>query len=169
MIDREACWKRSEVLCLPQPLTVGCQKSVFNIGLENQEIRITLDIFTGMNISCELDVFLTLSSLAVLVSAASLPLLVVFIFPPFLVILCFWLAVRFFVAEYLLERQLLGADSVISWWRQASHPVSHRHPRITKHSLSVESEAGTQWPVYLTIHIQHSSVKKKIHRPQVDD
>lgn len=114
MIDREACWKRSEVLCLPQPLTVGCQKSVFNIGLENQEIRITLDIFTGMNISCELDVFLTLSSLAVLVSAASLPLLVVFIFPPFLVILCFWLAVRFFAAEYLLERQLLGADSVIS-------------------------------------------------------
>lgn len=68
MIDREACWKRSEVLCLPQTLTVGCQKSVFNIGLENQEIRITLDIFTGMNISCALDVFLTLSSLAVLVS-----------------------------------------------------------------------------------------------------
>lgn len=114
MIDREACWKRSEVLCLPQTLTVGCQKSVSNIGLENQEIRITLDIFTGMNISCTLDVFLTLSSLAVLVSAASLPLLVVFIFPPFPVILCFWLAVKFFVAEALLERQSLGADSVIS-------------------------------------------------------
>lgn len=37
---------------------------------------------------------------------------------------------------------------VMTWWRQdVSHPVSQKHPKIIQHSLSVQSEASSQWPV----------------------
>lgn len=51
VIDKEACWNGSEVLCLLHSLAVGSPDVVSNIELENQRIRITQDVFTGMNIS----------------------------------------------------------------------------------------------------------------------
>lgn len=48
VIDKEACWNGSEALCWPQSLAVGSPDVVSNIVLENQRIRITLEVFSGM-------------------------------------------------------------------------------------------------------------------------
>lgn len=48
VIDKEACWNGSEALCWPRSLAVGSPDVVSNIELENQRIRITLEVFSGM-------------------------------------------------------------------------------------------------------------------------
>lgn len=48
VIDKEACWNGSDALCWPQSLAVGSPDVVSNIELENQRIRITLEVFSGM-------------------------------------------------------------------------------------------------------------------------
>lgn len=58
---------------MPQSLAVGSPDLVSNIELENQRLRITQDVFTGMNFSCAHGISFSLSSLSVLVSTVYLP------------------------------------------------------------------------------------------------
>lgn len=125
VIDREACWKSSGLLCLPQTLAVGSPDSVFNTGLENQRIRITQDIFTGMNVSRKLSFFLLLSPLC---------LNLYNIFPSFSFLLP--LVLFLFLAQLLSVPVILdfGLESDFLWL-SLSYNVSHWEPRTKHHGL----------------------------------
>ena len=132
--------RRSEVLCLPQILTVCSQGLVSDIGLESQRIRITQDAFTKC-IFLAHSTFFSHFHFSIFVSAVYLPASL-FSYGLFFSYLCLsfslcschtslWPWIRFLVAESILKRQPLRADSAMSWWRHdVSHPVSQKDPRI---------------------------------------